>query len=142
MNYYEFNLLITPNFTEEQVKDFNDSLVSKLKDVKIISKINSSQKQLSYLIEGEKSAWLSYFNATINEEKKKEIIDEIEKLLKEQEEILRYLILAKKELIEKPRRRVREVKDEPEKASTTKPTVEKANIEKVNEKVEELLKEE
>lgn len=132
MNYYEFNLLITPNLGEEQVKEFNDSLIKKIKDIKLISEINTSSRNLAYEIEGERTAWLSYFNITLDENKREEIISEAEKLIKETPEILRYIILSKKELIEKPGRVPREPKKEPE----------KINLEKVDEKVEELLKEE
>lgn len=145
MNYHEFNLLITPNLEEEQVKDFNDNLIKELKNIKLISEINSSKKSLSYQIEGENTAWLSYFNITIAGDNKKEILDEAEKLLKDKKEILRYLILAKKEIIEKPKRRSREAKEAGEEKpveETKKEIPEKINIEKVNEKVEELLKEE
>lgn len=129
MNYYEFNLLITSNLGEDQVKEFNENLIKELKDIKLLGEINSSQKKLSYLIEGENTAWLTYFNANIIGDNKKEILDEIDKILKEKKEILRFLILSKKEIKEKP---IKERKKE----------VEKVNLEKVNEKVEELLKEE
>jgi ribosomal protein S6 len=135
MNYYEFNLLITPNFGEEQVKEFNETLSKKIKDIKLISEINTSAKKLSYEIEGEKTAWLTYFNVTLDESKRKEILDEAEKLLKETPEVLRYLILSKKESLPKPERRVKKEKEEKEEP-------EQINIEKVDEKVEELLKEE
>lgn len=130
MNFYEFNLLITSDFGEEKITSFSENLVSELKEFgNIIGKIDFRQRKLAYLIKKENEAWLTAFFFSIKGENKKEAMNEIEKILKEKKEVLRYLILTKRKIADK-RKEVK--KDAPK----------ETNLEKVNQKVEELLKEE
>ena len=144
MNIYEINLLITPSFSQDKLNEFNEKLIEEFKDFgEKTGEITTVQKKLAYLIEKEKEAWLVYFNFSLKAETKKEALDEIEKNLKEKTEILRYLILDKKEAKVKvkkvrPSRKVLQTEVLPEK----KKEVTKTNLEKVDEKVEELLKDE
>ena len=137
MNFYEFNLLITSDFSEEQVASFSENLISELKEYgDIIGEVDFKQRKLAYPINKENEAWLTVLLFSIKGEDKKQALNSIEKIFKEKKEILRYLILIKKEIVEKPKRREGKKKDAP------KDTPDEANLEKVNQKVEELLKEE
>lgn len=132
MNLYEFNLLITSSLGEEKLTSFCENLISefgKFGDIK--GEIDFKQRKLAYPINKESEAWLTVFFFSISEEDKKQALNNIEKILKEKKEILRYLILAKKEINTKVKEKSKK-KDAPE----------EANLEKVNQKVEELLKEE
>ncbi len=138
MNFYEFNLLITSDFSEEQVTSFSESLTSELKQYgDVLGEIDFKQRKLAYPINKENEAWLTVFYFSIKGDNKKEALSGIEKILKEKKEVLRYLILAKKEIVNKTKEaKKEEVKDAP------KDTPDEANLEKVDQKVEELLKEE
>ncbi|MFY9115512.1 MAG: hypothetical protein WAN85_00170, partial [Bacteroidales bacterium] len=76
--------------------------------------------RLAYPIKKETEAWLTVFFFSIKDDLKS-----VEKILKEKKEILRYLILSKK----RPKQE-------------SKKDNQKVNLEKVDQKVEELLKEE
>jgi len=131
MNFYEFNLLITADFSEEKLKSFYENLVSELKDFgDILGEVDFKIKKLAYSVEKQNEAWLTVFYFSIKGDNKKEALTSIEKVLKDKKEILRYLILVKKEVNEKVKR------------SKKKDVPEEENLEKVNQKVEELLKEE
>jgi len=131
MNFYEFNLLITADFSEEKLKSFYENLVSELKDFgDILGEVDFKIKKLAYSVEKQNEAWLTVFYFSIKGDNKKEALTSIEKVLKDKKEILRYLILVKKEINEKVKR------------SKKKDVPEEENLEKVNQKVEELLKEE
>ena len=133
MNFYEFNLLITSDFSEEQITSFAQNLISEIKDYgDVIKEIDFKQRKLAYPINKENEAWLTVFNFSIKGDNKKEALNSIEKILKEKKEILRYLILSKKEVLVKEVKSKEEPKDVPD----------KTNLEKVDQKVEELLKEE
>ncbi|MFA7142153.1 MAG: 30S ribosomal protein S6 [Candidatus Paceibacterota bacterium] len=123
MKFYEFNLLITSSLKEEKLLEFSEKLISELQsfgDIK--GEIEFKFRRLAYPIKKEGEAWLTTFLFLV---KDVEMLDGIEKKLKEKQEILRYLILSKKEAKE-------EEKEVPK----------EDNLEKVNQKVEELLKEE
>ncbi|MDD4358697.1 MAG: 30S ribosomal protein S6 [Candidatus Pacebacteria bacterium] len=130
MNFYEFNLLITADLGEEKVKTFSEDLVSQFKEFgDIFGEIDFKRRRLAYSVQGENEAWLTVFFLTPKGDSKKEVLANIEKILKDKKEVLRYLILSKKEIHEKVKR-------------TRKDAPEEENLEKVDQKVEELLKEE
>ena len=138
MNFYEFNLLITSDFSEEQIASFSQNLISEIKDYgDVIKEIDFKQRKLAYPINKENEAWLTVFYFTIKGDNKKEALSSIEKILKEKKEILRYLILVKKEIVKK----IKETKKEGNE-NDPQDTPDKTNLEKVDKKVEELLKEE
>ncbi len=151
MNFYEFNLLVTSDFSEEKIASFSKDLASELKEFgEIIGEVDFKQRKLAYTINKQGEAWLTVFVFSLKGDDKKQALLSIEKILKEKKEILRYLILAKKELVEKvkERRRSIENRDAGKKlAPKEEVVIEKVapteeNLEKINEKVEELLKEE
>ena len=92
--------------------------------------VNAEGEHIKELAQKQNEAWLTVFYFSIKGDNKKEALTSIEKVLKDKKEILRYLILVKKEINEKVKR------------SKKKDVPEEENLEKVNQKVEELLKEE
>jgi len=147
MNFYEFNLLVTSDFSDEKIASFTKDLASEIKEFgEIVGEVDFKQKKLAYSINKQDEAWLTVFIISLKGDNKKEALANIEKILKEKKEILRYLVLAKKELVEKvkAKRRSIENRDAGKKVAPKEekiaPTEE--NLEKINEKVEELLKEE
>lgn len=125
MNLYELNLLIAPEISEEKL----DSFSSELKDFgDLAGETKKEKRKLAYAIEDENNAWLLSFHLSLKGNDKKTSLEKLEKKLKEDKNVLRYLILSKKQLPQEPK--------------PFKKELEKANLEKVDEKVEELLKEE
>lgn len=136
MNFYEFNLLITSDFSEEQITSFCKDLISEVKENgSIIGEVAFKQKKLAYPINKENEAWLTVFSLSLKGEDKKVAISAIEKVLKSKKEILRYLMLIKSDKAPKIKRKRRPGKKE-------EVVQVEANVEEVNEKVDELLKEE
>ncbi|MDD4662240.1 MAG: 30S ribosomal protein S6 [Candidatus Pacebacteria bacterium] len=139
MNFYEFNLLITSDFSEEQITSFCKDLISEVKENgSIIGEVAFKQRKLAYPINKENEAWLTVFSLSLQGEDKKLAISGIEKILKSKKEILRYLMLIKSDKAPKIKRKRRSAKKEEVKENVAV----EANVEEVNEKVEELLKEE
>ncbi|MDD2548110.1 MAG: 30S ribosomal protein S6 [Candidatus Pacebacteria bacterium] len=119
--YYEFNLLLTPSLKEDKLSSFLEELLVQLKDLgEPESEVEFKLRRLAYPIKKETEAWLTVFFFSIKDDLKS-----VEKILKEKKEILRYLILSKK----RPKQE-------------SKKDNQKVNLEKVDQKVEELLKEE
>ena len=117
--YYEFNLLLTPSLKEDKLSSFLEELLVQLKDLgEPESEVEFKLRRLAYPIKKETEAWLTVFFFSIKDDLKS-----VEKILKEKKEILRYLILSKK----RPKQE-------------SKKDNQKVNLEKVDQKVEELLK--
>ena len=138
MNFYEFNLLITTSLGEEQLTSFCEGLISEIKEHgSIIAEPTFTKRKLAYSISKENEAWLTVFSLSLKGEDKKVSLNGIEKILKSKTEVLRYLMLLKDDKPPKVRRKRRSAKKEEEVLVAVE-----ADAEKVNEKVEELLKEE
>lgn len=138
MNFYEFNLLITTSLGEEQLTSFCEGLISEIKEHgSIITEPTFTKRKLAYSISKENEAWLTVFSLSLKGEDKKVSLNGIEKILKSKTEVLRYLMLLKDDKPPKVRRKRRSAKKEEEVLVAVE-----ADAKKVNEKVEELLKEE
>ena len=116
---------------------------------KVVSDKKANRRKLAYPINKEIEAWLYFFNLYLEAENKKEILDSIEKSLKEDKDILRFLIIRKAERVQKPIRR-RAEKSSPEEApkievkkeeapSEKKPKKTKAQLEEIGQKLDEML---
>ncbi|MDD3386521.1 MAG: 30S ribosomal protein S6 [Candidatus Pacebacteria bacterium] len=134
MMFYEINLLLSPNLEEAEASSFVENLEKELQiHGKVESVTKPERKKLAYEISDQTEAWLYFFNLYPEEEKdKKEILDAIEKSLKESKDVLRHLFI-RKEPKKKKERRTRAPK-----GLETTPKV-KDNIEKIDEKLEEML---
>lgn len=114
MNFYEINLLISTDLSEEKANGLADSLISFLNDFGKASLCSKGEEiKLAYPIRKEVRAWLFSLNLFPKETEKKKLVDEIEKQLKQNDQIIRYLIIKKEEKKpqEKPKRKPREVKE-------------------------------
>jgi ribosomal protein S6 len=133
--FYEINLLISPALGEDDAISFVEKL---REDLQIHGKIDGETKperiKLAYPISDQNDAWLYYFNLHIEDEEidKKEVLDAVEKTLKESGNVLRSLFI-KKETKSKKEKKKRVPKSL---ESTTK---KKEDIEKIDEKLEEML---
>lgn len=141
MQFYEINILISPNLSQEEAVTFISSLQNQFQDLgKIISETKAERKKLAYDIEKQEEAWLSYFNLIPSQEKNlKESLDLIENTLKQDANILRHLIVKKDEKkVEKTRKMP--AKTLSEKPSESTPRVE-VELKDVEDKINELLEE-
>jgi len=130
MKYYELTYLISPDLSEEEAKSCQEKIISLIQEVGgTLGEVKTPvRKKMAYPVRKKSSngAYLSTLNFHLDPEK----LGSLEKKLKSEQKILRYLILKKKILkkipeilIEKPKRIVR-------------PKVELKEIEK---KLEEIL---
>ncbi|MDI6591350.1 MAG: 30S ribosomal protein S6 [Patescibacteria group bacterium] len=132
MPLYELTYLISPEISEEEVKKTQEKINSVIQEKGgiIIESKKIVKKKLGYPVRKKDSAFLGEVNFRISPEK----MGDLEKKIKEEVQILRYIILAKKEpklaiLPEKPPFPIR-------KKLKPKPKVELKEIEK---KLEEIL---
>ncbi|MFA5368877.1 MAG: 30S ribosomal protein S6 [Candidatus Paceibacterota bacterium] len=163
MSFYEINLLLSSKLSQEEANSIISSLESLLqKNGKLTGEKTIEIKKLAYPILKEEEAWFCFL--TLYPEKglnKKEMLDAVEKQIKEEKNILRHLILKKEEIkIKKSEMRVaaaaaskeeaRSEKAEKEKTEKEEPkeeTIEetpedsqkKVELEDVEEKINEML---
>lgn len=124
MNYYELAYLISSKVDEEKLKNIVEEINQFLnKQGKVFLNQTPLKKTLAYPIKKEERAFLGSFEFEAEGDK----IKEIEKKLKEKEEVLRYLIIKKK----KP-----ETKQIPEYKSTKQ---RKVKISEIDQKLKEIL---
>ena len=140
MHFYEINILISPNLSQEEAVTFVANLQNQFQDLgKIISETKAERKKLAYDIEKQEEAWLSYFNLFPNENKDlKEALDLIEKTLKQDANILRHLIVRKDE--KKIEKKITITKASPEKP-VEHPIRTEVELKEVEDKINELLEE-
>lgn len=139
MRLYELNYLISPDLSEEELGAIQEKINTWVQEEKgILGEINKPIKKiLAYPIKKSGQAYLGYLKFQIDAEK----ITNLEKKLKAEEKIIRYLTLAKKlRKIEKaPRRMAKKFISPIIKAGV--PKKEKAELETIEQKLEEILKE-
>lgn len=132
---YQLTYLISPQLNSTEIEDFSkkiESLISKFG--KILKLENPERMRLSYPIQKEKEAFLNSleFEGETNQ------IDNLKKEIEKEKNILRYLLIKKKEIEEKIRE-PKEVKRKP--IETEKPVEEKkVELKKIEEKLGEILK--
>ncbi|TFG35857.1 MAG: 30S ribosomal protein S6 [Parcubacteria group bacterium] len=143
MKPYEISYLISSELSEEEARAFQSKITSFVKEEGGIS--NEARiplrKKLAYPIEKQNQAYLAFFTFQLNPE----ALVNLEKKLKAENQILRYLILIKNPL--KPvKERVRKLKHqtEPVDFEENKAYVEKekkVELKEIEEKLEEILRE-
>jgi ribosomal protein S6 len=158
MLFYEINLLISPNFTEDEISAFIAKIETELqKHGKIVSDKKAERKKLAYSIENQIEAWFYFLQLRPEVQNKKEMLDLVEKLLKEEKEVIRFLIIKKDtkktEAPAKPQRtrihkeeKLEEAAVKAEEAVATeevpteeKPKKQKVQLEEIDEKLNEML---
>jgi len=151
MLFYEINLLISPNFTEDEISAFIAKMEADLQKYgKIVSDKKAERKKLAYSVENQIEAWFYFLQLRPEVQNKKEMLDAVEKLLKEEKEVIRFLIIKKDtkktEAPAKPQRtrphkeeKTEEVTTTEEAATEEKPKKQKAQLEEIDEKLSEML---
>ena len=129
MKSYELNYLISPDLSENELKDCQERVVSLIEEEGgILSEVNSiTRKTLAYPIKKKRATYLNTLSFQLDPER----LESLEKKIKAEAGILRYLILTKKlpkKILEIPRK--------PRKIVKPKLKVELKEIEK---KLEEIL---
>lgn len=127
MKAYEFTYLIKPNLSKEDINSLQETIKSFIKEEEgSIVKINPPlKKNLAYPIKKNKEAFLADLTFDLNPDK----LDSLEKKIKSEKRIIRYLLLKKKLL--KKKLRVR---------ATRKPQAKaKVELKEIEKKLEEIL---
>ncbi|MCX6760582.1 MAG: 30S ribosomal protein S6 [Candidatus Nealsonbacteria bacterium] len=143
MKPYEIAYLISSELSEEEVRTFQGKITSFVKEEEgILDEARMPlRKRLAYPIEKQNRAYLAFFTFQLNPDS----LVNLEKKLKAENQILRYLILIKKPL--KPiKERVRKLKTQPEPVDfeENKAYIEKekkVELKEIEKKLEEILKE-
>ena len=129
MKFYELTYLISPDLSEEEIKVLQEKVTSLIQEEGILSEVGSSiRKTLAYPIKKKQSA----FSTTLSFQISPERLENLEKKLKAESKVLRYLILTKK----LPKKIAALPVKKPRKIVRPKPKVELKEIEK---KLEEIL---
>ena len=140
MRPYELNYLISPDLSEEEFNIFQEKILKWIQEEKgILGEIvKPAKKILAYPIKKMMQAYLGSISFQVNPE----VLSNLEKKLKSEGKIIRYLILTKrprKVSAGALRRTLR--KFEPTSAKPEMPKKEKAELETIEQKLEEILKE-
>ena len=132
MKDYELAYLISPELSKEEVKLFQDKIISFIQNEEgvLIENVVPLKRVLSYPIKKQTQAYLAALDFQLNAGK----LADFEKKIKAEAQILRYLILIKP----KPK----EVKAVPKKFVPKKAPEKKVELKEIEKKLEEILKEE
>lgn len=136
MKNYELTYLFSSEASEEEVKTFSEELASFIQaEGGVLNNLSSpSKKKLAYLIKKQIQAYLVNLTFQLNPDK----IAILEKKLKGENEILRYLLLAKRvfKISSKPAR-TRSIVRKPREALPKKEK--KVELKEIEKKLEEIL---
>jgi ribosomal protein S6 len=125
IRYYQLAYLLSPELKKEEIESIQNDLTSFLEKEGVLDKVETPLKRtLFYPIKKKTEAFLGAIYFYLESEK----IKDLEKKLKEEEKILRYLIVT-----EKAPKKIKIEK------KVKKP--EKVELEEIEKKIEELLKE-
>lgn len=92
MKYYELTYLITPDLSEEEARAFQSKVNSFIADEGMLEEGNVIlRKKLAYPIEKKNESYMAVATFNANPEK----ISSLEKKLKEEKSIMRYLLVIK-----------------------------------------------
>ena len=134
MKLYELTYLISPELSESELKSLNEkinSLIQKEKGVLNEAKM-PMKKKLAYPIKKQREAFLINLSFYFQAEK----LGSLEKELKSEKKILRYLILAR------PKSKIAKVRKRPAKVIPKIPAKEKkVELKEIEKKLEEILRE-
>jgi len=133
MKYYELNYLISPEISEEEVRAFQEKTAALIKEeggILIEGSNLLSKKKLAYPIKKKGEAYLATLNFQLNPEK----LPNLEKKIKLDLQILRYLILTKS-----PEKRISVLREE--KVKPVSVSEKKVELKEIEKKLEEILNE-
>lgn len=137
MKYYELSYLIKPDLSEEEAQKTHQEIISSIqtKEGLLDASLDPKKIRLSYPIKKAEEAYL----ATIIFYLKKESINSFQKELKENKDILRFLVFVRKKPKATTEPSKQEVKIKPEETiKMEKPK--KAELKDIDKKLEEILK--
>ncbi len=137
---YELNLLLSPHFSEKELGDYIDQICLFIGEKAAIETKKEPKKiKLAYPVKKEKEAFL--FEVFFKTEPEK--LKEIEKKIKEEENVLRFIIISKSEFEFKPKipviQKEKILTKRREKISP--PKKEKVELKEIDKKIEEILQE-
>jgi ribosomal protein S6 len=132
MKNYELAYLINPNLPAEEIKTLSEKMAGFVSDLggMVMSNIEPEKRKLGYPIKKKIEAFLASLNFSLSPEKIKDLK---EKILSEKE-VLRYIIVAKM----KESKKVRKIR-KPQPMEKNPSADGKVEIEKINEKIDEIL---
>lgn len=121
MRHYELSYLISPTLSREEAEELVENITTHIQDEGLLDFTPESQKKperisLAYPIEEQNNGFLSTLHFFLKPEKVKKIKD----YLKEEEEILRFLVFKKEASKKKPGKKKKKEKKKTEKESSSK----------------------
>lgn len=148
MSFYEINLLLASKLSLEEANAIVNGLEASLQNNgQIEGERKIEMKKLAYPILGQEEAWFSFI--IFYPEKtvvKKELLDALEKQIKDNKDVIRHLVLRKEKVkIKKSDQRVAAARAEGEarkkeaEALAKEPRKQKVGFEEVEEKLNEML---
>lgn len=135
MKYYELNLLISPELSQDELSGVKEKVISSIQEGKgtLIDAGVTTKKKLSVSIKGRREAYLLTCSFHIEPEKMKEL----EGKLKSEEKIMRFLVTIKHPIGKiTARKRIRVLDKKPKQKAK-----EKVELKDIEEKLDEILKE-
>lgn len=156
MKNYQLNYLISPDFPEEELKNFSKKINNFIQEeAGILKKIAGPYKRmLAYPIKGRidrpqgAPAPTEAFLVTLSFHLEPKKLESLERKLKSEEQLLRYIILTKKSREQDPIKEalakeltVSQKTTEVDKRITRQPRAEKVALKEIDKKIEEILKE-
>lgn len=139
MKNYELTFLITPEISEEEAKAFSQKIVSLIQEEGgvLVGEANLLNKKLAYSIKKQTQAYLAVLFFQLEPQK----LANLEKKLKAEKQILRYLILTKVPVKEKLVKAKRVPKLPISRKPTPKTKEKKVELKEIEKKLEEILHE-
>lgn len=140
---YELTYLASPDFSEEEIKTYSEKIAGFVADENGLqeNQISPQKRVLAYNINGKSSAFLT----TIIFKIASESLEKLEKKLRAEDRILRYILIVKKPRKEKINLRAKAHREKRKTALAEKSGMEKiresrkAEIKDIDKKIEEIL---
>ena len=139
MKYYELTYLASPEISDENLSALKEKVAAFVqKKGEILGEVRPPAKRiLGYPIKKRKSAFLATFNFSAPPD----LVNDLKKMLDEEREILRYLIIIKREPAKAeappiPEKFKKEIKKP---TVPTRPKEKKVELEEIEKKLEEIL---
>ncbi len=142
MKNYELTCLISPDLSEEELKNLSAKINSFIQEeAGVLEKTSEPlRKRLGYPIKRKVGAFSVSLNFSFDPEK----LENLEKKLKSENQILRYIILIKttsKEVLPRRKRplKIPEKIIEPSESAAHRPKAKKVELKEIDKKIEEIL---
>jgi ribosomal protein S6 len=139
MRNYELTYLLPLELYEEEAKDFSQKIISFLQNEGgiLIEEVAPLRRKLAYPVKGQIQAYLVTLNFQLDPEK----LTDLEKKLKSEKQILRYLVFIKKLRKETRKPRLRRPKVVISRKIPAHPEEKKVELKDIDKKLDEIFKE-